>query len=266
MGLSNSKNDSETINWNNIKTENISSTIPNFTSLSKEAKELIASLNIPEITESEVSEENINKILGTVNKGLNDQDKNKFYDILNNVSSQSENMSNTSPFITSEMYDYLVNSTTSPNKPQTGGAKNKSKKGGADLDNDSSTSTTSDSDFEDEEEKDVEDILESSEEDIKKKKTEKEKKKKEKLKEGLKDSETELSGGDLSYLSSSAHTGGEFSDSADETDSDDDNSNDNHSSIESSSVSKTTITDENGEYKNTSVSVNTEDINLVSDY
>ena len=38
MGIGQSRDGSETINWNNIKTENVSSTMPNFNGLSKDAK------------------------------------------------------------------------------------------------------------------------------------------------------------------------------------------------------------------------------------
>ncbi len=283
MGASNSKNDSETINWNNIKTENVSSAMPNLNGLSKEAKQLIASLNIPEITETQTSEFTVNHILDTINTNLNKEDKQKFSAILDQVSSQtnSEELSNTSPFISSEMYDYLVNSKTSEDKNQAGGAKSrksgksgksskatkpaksgksgKSKKGGSHDLNDSDTSSTS-SDSE------LEDILDSTEAEIIK---EKSKDKKHKDKKHMKeDSDSdEMSGGELSYLSSSAHTDGDFSESNSESSV----SKTSHTSVESSSdnetsVNKNSVTDENKEMLSTSVSVNTDDINMVSDY
>ncbi len=271
MGASNSKNDSETINWNNIKTENVSSSMPNLNSLSKEAKQLIASLNIPEITETQTSEFTVNHILDTINTNLNKEDKQKFSAILDQVSSQtnSEELSNTSPFISSEMYDYLVNSKTSEDKKQVGGAKNKkskvvkvskskatkSKRGGSLDDNDSDTSSTS-SDSE------LEDILDSTEEEILKEKKEKNKDKKNK-KHMKEESDSEMSGGELSYLSSSAHTDGDFSQSGSESSV----SKTSHTSIESDSESNNnSVTDENKDMLTTSVSVNTDDINMVSDY
>ena len=44
MGVTQSKTESDidTINWNKIKTENISSSIPNFNGLSSDAQNLIA--------------------------------------------------------------------------------------------------------------------------------------------------------------------------------------------------------------------------------
>jgi hypothetical protein len=290
MGTSNSKNDSETINWNNIKTENVSSSMPNLNNLSKEAKQLIASLNIPEITESQTSEFTVNHILDTINTNLNKEDKQKFSSILDQVSSQtnSDDLSSTSPFISSEMYDYLVNSKTSEDKKQVGGAKSsksksksksksasksykssksksmKSKKGGSFEDNDSDTSSTS-SDSE------LEDILDSTEEEIlKEKKEKKEKGKDKKNKKHMKeDSDSEMSGGELSYLSSSAHTDGDFSQSGSESEAS--VSKTSHTSVESdsdneSSVNNNSVTDENKDMLTTSVSVNTDDINMVSDY
>lgn len=238
MGLSNSKNNSDTINWNGIKTDNISSPMPNFNGLSTDAKKLIASLNIPQITESETSEGTINHILDKIQTGLNKDDQSKFNQLLDHVSKQNnEEMTDSSPFISSEMYDYLIN-----NKGQRGGSKQR----GGNFDDSDTSSTSSDSD--------LEEILESNEEDIKKKKESK-KHKSNKLESEI---DTELSGGELSYLSSSAHTDREFSDS--------ESSNETTSEAGTTQNEATTVTDEN-EYQNTSsASVNTEDINMVSDY
>ena len=85
--------------------------MPHFNGLSKEAKTLIASLNIPSITESETSEFNLNNILDKINSGLNKNDQTKFNQLLDQVSATaSDDLSNTSPFISSEMYEQLVNS------------------------------------------------------------------------------------------------------------------------------------------------------------
>ena len=62
MGLSQSKNMEETINWDNIKTNDMSSTIPNLTGISKEAKELISKLNLPKLSDTN-SEFNSNNII-----------------------------------------------------------------------------------------------------------------------------------------------------------------------------------------------------------
>lgn len=292
MGASNSKPETETINWNCIKTENVSSQIPNF-NLSNDARKLIASLNIPEITESPVSEFNIDFILEKINTGLNRQDRENFNKMLEHVSSKSANTlsdnncgSDTSPFISSEMYEYIFNNKS---RNQTGGAKknkkakkqskNKNKKGGSleiDEDDSSTSSTSSDSD--------LEDILDSTEEDVvaaKKKKEHmkhenKEYQKHENKKHDNKkydnkkhdnkkhhtESSDNMSGGDeLSYLSSSAHTDGEFSDSKTKSSSSDSSSSEKKNDVSSSE--EKTVSDANTNAK--SESVNTSDINMISD-
>lgn len=259
MGQSQSKNNSDTINWNQIKTENISSSMPNFNGLSNDAKNLIASLNIPEITESQTSEFTVNYIMDTISNNLNNEDKVKFNQLLEQVSSQTANeddLSATSPFISSEMYNYLVKN----EETQKGGGKKKkyNKKGGSILDDDSETSTTSS-------DSSMEELLDSTEEEVKKYKENKNKKKHNKNK----DSDSELSGGELSYLSSSAHTEGEYSNShsAKQTSSESDTTPKSHesSSATQSSNHRSSVTDQNG-MQSTSISVNTEDINMVSDY
>jgi len=259
MGVGNSKENSDTINWNNIKTENVSSTVPNFNGLSNDAKKLIASLNIPSITETETTETDLNGILEKINSGLNHDDKQKFNQLLEQVSaSASEDLSNTSPFISSEMYEYLVNSKTSETEQgkQLGGAKkskkSKKSKGGALTDDSSDTSSTSS-------DSSLEDLIDSTEAEILDARNKKNKDKKHKKSE----SDSELSGGELSYLSSSAHTDGAFSDSTDAIKS---HSAANSESVQSSSQTATSVTNENHGMLNTSVSVNTDDINMVSDY
>jgi len=260
MGQSQSKNNSETIDWKKIKTENISSTMPNFNGLSNDAKNLIASLNIPEITESQTSEFTVNHILDTISNNLNNDDQRKFNQLLEHVSSQTgeDDLSATSPFISSEMYNYLIKN----DETQKGGGKKKKyhKKGGAKLDDDSDTSTTSS-------DSSMEELLDSTEEEVRRYKENKNKNKKKHNKR--KDSDTELSGGELSYLSSSAHTEGDYSNShtARETSSESATTQKSHesSSVAQSSDKQSTVTDNNG-MQSTSISVNTEDINMVSDY
>ena len=94
MGKNYSK-ESETINWNNIKTNEMSSTIPNMNGISIEAKELISRLNLPEISESK-SEFNVDTIFKS--NSLQNTNK-KIY--------QMSEIDNSSPFISSEMYNNL---------------------------------------------------------------------------------------------------------------------------------------------------------------
>ena len=262
MGASNSKSESETINWNNIKTENVSTLLPNFNGLSNDAKQLIASLNIPSITESQTSELVIDNILNKINTGLNQTDKNRFNQLLEKVSSQteSEGLSNTSPFISSEMYDYLINNKTSEddlNIVQAGGSKKNNnryiKKGGnMKIDDSDTSSTSSDSS--------LEDILDSTEEEIKAKKEKKDKEHNKSKKQHKSESSSEMSGGDLSYLSSSAHTSNEFSDSKSSQRSS------QSESLQTTSDTHSSVTNENSNIMGATESVNTSDINMISDY
>jgi len=264
MGGSQSKEineNSDTINWNKIKTDNISSTLPNFNGLSNEAQNLIASLNIPQITESQASEFTINHIIDNIsNSKQNDQYKfNQLLDQELSQNNQENDLSATSPFISSEMYNYLIK-----NESQKGGGnhnirKLNNKKGGAKLDDDSDTSSTSSSSSD-------KDLIDSNESEVLENKKNKLNKKKNNKRYEKADSE--LSGGELSYLSSSAHTDGEFSDShtAHQTSSQSSTTQDSHnSSSVSQSSNKSTVTDKN-KYQSTSISVNTDDINMVSDY
>ena len=129
MGQNNSRQ-SETINWNQIKTNDMSSTIPNLNGISREAQELISRLNLPEVSETN-SEFNTNNILNINNL----QNKNNKELITENANDDS------SPFISSEMYNYIVNKYN--NKSSNGNMVG----GGADenMGDDSSTSATSSS-------------------------------------------------------------------------------------------------------------------------
>jgi hypothetical protein len=291
MGSSNSKNSESTINWNGVNTPDFSSSLPNFNGLSGDAKQLIASLNIPTFTESQTSEFTVNHILDKINTGLNNEDQNKFNELLENVSEQSAQLtggelSDTSPFISSEMYNYLIHD--NDNK-QVGGSKKitkskksiKSKRGGSLETDDSSTSSTSDNDDSDSDfdKDDDEDEFMSSTHDNNKKKHDKKshdnkkhddnkhdnkkkhhdnKNNKHHDKHKRSESESEMSGGELSYISSSAHTDREFSDTLTKT------AKSSRSSTPVSSVNSS-VTDENNEMRNTST-VNTDDINMISDY
>lgn len=225
MGSSKSKENTDT-KWNNMKTEDISSYIPHLNSLSKDAKKLISNLTIPTFSETEGSEFDIDKFIGNINNKLGSNDKKAFNKIIDEMSSE---VSATSPFISSDVYKNMLNSTTSSDQPakQTGGkrqikkSKGKKMRGGMD---DSDTSST---------DSDLDDMSDSSDSDLDSSSD----KKKKKDKHQAKHTESSQNGGsDLSYLSSSANTD-----------------------------SNKSVTDENG-LQSTSISVNTEDINMVSEY
>jgi hypothetical protein len=220
MGNFMNKQENDTINWNNIKTENMSSSAhfggTNFNGISNEAKALIASLDIQDIMSSEKSEENLNSILGKINENLSMEDQQKFEELLTKESGVSaEELSATSPFVSSDMNDYFIK------KNQLGGA----------TKNDSSTSSTSDSDLDDK------DLITTPESEIKHKARKNNSKKHYTRSQQSTDSSENQ---DLSYLSSSAHTGGEFS-TEEYTDSEPQYKPQNEESSESPSVNTSDI-------------------------
>ena len=242
MGLTHSTN-TDTINWNNIDTNDMSSTIPNLNGISYDAEQLLSKLNLPEVSDTN-SEFNSKFVF---NRNINDQETINVNDqeTINvndqetiNVNDASDNAAS-SPFISSEMYNYLVNKYTK-NEDMVGGGK--------DDDDTSDTSSSSDALKESESESESESELESepkpkpksekkgknnkvinasSDRNYEGKKSKKSKNMKSKMYKG---SETYLS-----YVSSSAHTGGSISETI---------PNENNYSISS---------------------VNTSDLNMISD-
>lgn len=126
MGASNSLPQSETINWKNLKTEQISD-IPNLYGISDEANKLVQKITLPALSESSSSDLD-NVFLSKINNVQTNSASNQ-----NQV---SENFSSTSPFISSEMYKYVMNKYQQQN--MVGGA-------GNDLEDDSETTSTSSS-------------------------------------------------------------------------------------------------------------------------
>ena len=166
MGLTISKNNTESINWDKIDTEAMSSTLPALKKISTDAENLISQLKIEDnvnYSETDVEgEENIFAWLKNIGQDKKEEKK------VNN----EENFSDTSPFFSSEMYKYLVNknSEESPKKDH--------EMHGGNINDGSSTSSTSDSETQKKNSKKHKQYTESS----------------------------VMSGGDLSYISSSAHT------------------------------------------------------------
>lgn len=225
MGISQSMN-TETINWNNVNTDDMSSTLPNLNKISDEAKQLITKLNLPGISDNN-SEFDANFIFNEEFNEQNNEQSNSIFNTNNQDGGSDHEENNTSPFITSEMYNYIINKyNTNTNDVMTGGASKKGKKmigGTSDDDNSSETSSTSSS-------ADLS-SSESSESTIKGKKDKKEKKGKESVTHELSSPEGEEAIADrfegkkkrvskakkgkksykgsenyLSYVSSSAHT------------------------------------------------------------
>jgi len=149
--------------------------------------------------------------------------------ILNEPATLSEVDTAASPFITTDIYNYLQNKALKgePIEGQAGGAANKRRM--TDLNEDSSTSSTSSTG-------DV-----SSSDDISSSSNSSEKKHKKKSRHH-KSKHSTVSENNLSYLSSSAHTGGEFSDT------------------------NNSVPNENHKQSLGQDSINTSDINMVSEY
>ena len=248
--------DNDTINWNNIKTENMSSTLGKYNGLSADANKLLVSLNLPKITETEASDFNIENYISS--KGLTKNDQAKVRQIVQQLSA-TDDLSATSPFMSAEMYDHLVNSKTSEtaNVAQTGGAKKKKAKSKSkrrsmseELDDSdtSSTSDLSDSDSDSLSSLDDSDSLEKKKH-HKKKEHHKSNEQKKPMKvehsrndvsdddKSDKSDKSTENAGNLSYLSSSAHS--------------------------ESAASQASLSNDNRSIS--SVSVNTEDINMIRD-
>ena len=225
--------DNDTINWNNIKTDNLSDNM-NVKHLSNDSKLLISKLqlNLPNVTETE--SDNISNVFTKYQSKSMNEEENTTTSVGANMN--ADDLSDTSPFISSDMYNYLMN------KNQSGGSK---QKGGAKLDDDSSTSSTSSS-------SDSEDDSDSNNSESEKPKG-KNKKEKESEEQSEEQSSEELSGGsdnsDLSYVSSPA-----------DSDNNDSSQSSNNSSEELSGGS---ISNNNDDLPPSSI--NTSDINMISE-
>ena len=172
MGISQSKSNTDSLNWDKINTESMSSTVPNLTNINKDAQALISKLNIDDKINLEETESENENLFTWIKKAENEK-------VEVEAKENSDNFSDTSPFISSDMYKYLMennSSNTSEQLEQQGGA------------GDSSTSSTSSS--------------------PKKKVNKKSNSKKSKkvTTEKFTQSSSTMTGGDLSYISSSAHT------------------------------------------------------------
>ena len=161
MGIASSKNNSESLNWDKINTESMSTTVPNINNISKDAHQLVSNLNINNNVDFENTEsDNDNLFTWIKTIGDNKEDKNEI--------ENSATFSDTSAFISSDMYKYLMNKNTES-------ATSNNQMGGG-IQEDSSTSSTSSSPA------------------------------KKNKKHNKTVTSSSMSGGDLSYLSSSAHT------------------------------------------------------------
>jgi hypothetical protein len=218
--------DNDTINWNNVKTDNFSDNNKN-KFLTDDSKLLISklTLNIPNPVESdEISD--VEKIFSK-------------YKVLNNTENKVPNeLSDTSPFISSDMYNYLMTKNVDQPK-QTGGA----------IKEDSSTSSTSSS---------SDSNTNKNKKNVNHKKTSVE----EPSSRTLSSSDSEKNGDDLSYVSSSAHTEKEASESASESESASSSENNDNNNSTTQSGGKSVSNDNNDLPPS---SINTSDINMISE-
>lgn len=235
--------DNDTINWNNVKTEKFSE--GNGALFLSDDSKLLASrlvLNIPEVEPSESEHLDIEKIF------------NKYQVVPGNQKNGSE-LSDTSPFISSEMYKYLMNKNQINEVKVGGGLK---QKGGA-IEEDSSTSSTSSSEEIGTKGKHNNKEHKKQKKESRKKEGEKEEEKEEEHE--VEESDLESSGGasdNLSYISSSAHEG-EDSEKSSNPQQSEENSNESTSELNSTeSVS-------NGNNQIPPSSINTSDINMISE-
>lgn len=102
MGNKSSRNINDTIEWNNLNTDDMSSSIAigGYDNLNKDAKELVSRLNTNFVKKESISYNNDNNQV--------------FQKNYNNLNSKTD-YSKTSPFISSEMYNYLLENSSSSN-------------------------------------------------------------------------------------------------------------------------------------------------------
>jgi hypothetical protein len=217
------KKDDLLLDFKGVKTEDISSTIPYMNKLNAEAKALVSQLN---------PNSNYNS-KGLVLFNESEQyDMYRLFEKSSNINNNDNNFSETSPFISSDIYNQLVSKL---NNTQNGGANN-SEDRDDDFEDDSSTSSDSSSSDKKKQSKRIKKAFKKPDEDEIDIEPEEEEEEEEM---------TEMSAG--SYLSSSAHTN-DYSDS--------DNS--------SSKSYTSTVSAKNHHRRNFSESINTSDINIVS--
>jgi hypothetical protein len=226
------KKDELLLDFKGVQTEDMSSTIPYMNKLNADAKMLVNQLN---------PNDAINR-KGLVLFNESEQyDLYKLFEKSNTLNNNDNNFSETSPFISSDVYNQLLDKLK--NK-QSGGAKTKQSR---------SRNEDKDDDFEEES------STTSSEESDSDKKNKKIKKmfKKESedneidLEEEDEEEMSEMSAG--SYISSSAHTDGS-----------DDEKNTNTQTATSSFTSTVSVKNHRNRHHNMSDSVNTSDINIIS--
>lgn len=260
MGNTPAKQNTE--NWNNINTEDVSSTIPYMEGMDKESKDLKNMLSRYLMTDTDTdSTDSESEVFMKkyINTNINSESESPMEKEM-----KTEDLSATSPFITSDMYNKMVNE---ENKMEGGG-----------VNDSSSTSTTSEFKNKNmpkmnDSNKTTESVMVDTASETQEKIT----------------TENTMTGGEFSYQSSSAHTSGSASeesgkiestvvedntDSKTEVDTDESDKSDESDkkiSTESSIVESTIAnedsnmtTEKSSENVEDSSSINTSDINMVT--
>ncbi len=231
------KKDELLLDFKGVKTEDMSSTIPYMNKLNTDAKMLVNQLD--------PNTANVNR-KGLVLFNESEQyDLYKLFEKSTTLNNNDNNFSETSPFISSDVYNQLLNKLK--NK-QSGGKSKQSRSRNEDKDEDfedESSTTSSEESESDKKKKHIKKMFkkESDEIDLEVEEVEED--------EVL----SEMSAG--SYVSSSAHTDGTNSN----TNSDSDN---NTSSFVTSASASVSVKNHRNRHHNVSDSVNTSDINIIS--
>lgn len=117
MGATHSNNKKDTLDWDKINTDSFSSNLPSLESINRDTKELIKKLDLDDNVNYEETESENSNIFAWLND--NDKSLENISELINNKSelSSKNNLvevdSGTSPFISSEDYENLVNEKTS---------------------------------------------------------------------------------------------------------------------------------------------------------
>ena len=217
MGNFFAKKDELILDFGGLKTENISSTIPYMNKLNADSQSLVDRLNIKQST---------HPVKAKVFTESENYDMYKLFEKTQGLDNNDNNFSDTSPFITSDLYKNLI-------KTQKGG-----KKMSSDSDDDSSTSSSSSS---------------SSSSGMSHEKKNKKKRDKKSSDDDSDDDFDDLDKNDMSssnnsYVSSTAHTDG---------------INSNNSNV-SSELSTVSLKKNKHKSRLTPDSINTSDINMIS--
>jgi len=127
MGASQSNNTNKTLEWDNLNTDSYSCNLPNISNMNNETKELIDKLQLTNTINYEETESENSNIFAWL-KDTENSELNQVSDLINMQSNNTKKLnvnneeydSATSPFISSEDYDNLINEKTSESSVNNG--------------------------------------------------------------------------------------------------------------------------------------------------